>query len=144
MTTVSRALKPNSPLRPHVIPGKGAMGSYAERVIERSQRVTDSLDFDAATQPTHPNLPKWDYFLGLATRGIIAIEVHTATDGKVKEVIKKKRHSMPLILAELIPGAAIGQWVWIGSGKTKFSPNSRYLRRLAEARIHYAGSRFAI
>lgn len=142
---LAASLLSSSSLQLHLTSGLRAMAGNSKRVQQKNGNTSDSLDFDAATRPQYPNSARWDYFLGVtygvraSDSKIIAIEVHSATDGKVSEVIAKKRHSKPLMLAELHSGKQVHRWVWIASGKVRFSPNSKYRRLLATERIEFMG-----
>lgn len=151
---LSEALLEASWVRDHVKLGLQAMAEYSMCVGEKEYRVTDSLDFDEATRPQAPQENRWDYFIGARTQGqvgrggqrecIVGIEVHSATDGKVKEVIAKKVASKPLLTVELHAGKSVERWVWVASGSVKFSPNSKYRRQLAAARIEFVGRRLTL
>ena len=151
---LSEALLEKSWVRDHVRIGLQAMGEYSMRVGEKEYRVTDSLDFDEATRPQAPRENRWDYFIGAREqtqtwRGgqrecIVGVEVHSATDGNVKEVIAKKAASKPLLAVELHMGKSVQRWVWVASGSVKFSPNSKYRRQLASARIEFVGRRLTL
>lgn len=148
---LARALKERSSIHAHLRPGRQGMGTHSDRVTEATFVVIDSVDFDEATRPLAPTEARWDYFLGARPKAksksgdcIVGIEVHSATDREVAVVIAKKQASSPRLLAELRPDAPSRRWVWIASGKVRFSPNSKYRRRLAEARIEFPGRHFTL
>lgn len=125
------------------------MGSYSDRVEQKHCHATDGIDFDEATRPLAPQEHRWDYFIGVRAspkdRGeIIGIEVHTAIDKNVKDVIAKKRASAPLLAAELLAGRSVGRWVWIASGKNGFASHDRVKRQLQEARIEFEPRRLIL
>ncbi len=156
---LASALEPTSPFHVHVKPGLQALGNHSNCVRESERKVTDSIDFDGATRAAHGHAHRWDYFLGVsgspARKGgrkksgsaappsgdsIVAVEVHSASEGEVKVVIAKKEKSGPLLRAQLRAGRSVARWVWVASGKTAISPNSKYTRLLATARIELVGA----
>lgn len=135
----------------HVKLGLQGMKEHSARVIEKEYRVTDSVDFDTASRPQAPQENRWDYFIGAreqkqgASREcLVGIEVHSATDGNVRDVIAKKAASKPRLAEELCTGKSVQRWVWVASGSVKFSPNSKYRRQLAAARIEFVGHRLTL
>jgi hypothetical protein len=119
------------------------MGAHSARVQATTLQVADSLDFDAAALAAAPQANRWDYVLGMkAARGsgtLVAVEVHSATDGEVSVVIAKKTHSKPHLEGQLKPGVVVERWIWLASGSVRFSPNSKYRRLLAQNRIEFEG-----
>jgi hypothetical protein len=143
---LSEALLGESWVQDHIKPGLQGMAGYSTRVSEKEYHVTDSVDFDTASRPQAPQDKRWDYFIGAreqkqrASREcLIGVEVHSATDGEVREVIAKKAASKPLLAMELCAGKSVVRWVWVAHGSVKFSPNSKYRRQLAAARIEFVG-----
>lgn len=150
---LQQALREGSQLVAGITPGLRAMGKYSDRVQVNTVSVTDSLELDEATRLVQPQAHRWDYLLGVTKPKktgegggdvVIGVEVHSATDGEVSVVIKKKESARAVLAAELRPGATVSRWCWIASGNVRFSPNSKYRRQLAEKRIEFVGGRLVL
>lgn len=140
--SLALALQPASNLHASVEPGLGAMKSVDRNLIAPSERqkIGDSLDLDAATAAEMPQDHRWDYLLSVTTaRKLIAVEPHTATNGEVKVLIKKKQNALAYLRNHLQPPHEIVEWYWVTHGRTGFSRMDRQVRALSQNGISFSG-----
>ena len=78
---IEEALLPGSTLAASVRGGIRAVKDTDRFAIDASIRrdFRDSLDLDTALAAEYPNAPRWDYLLGHRSSGIVALEIHPAT-----------------------------------------------------------------
>lgn len=135
-------------------PGKQALENRHRNKITcgDSQRLTGSIDLDAALakEAGYANEPRWDYGLGyLPTQGreqAIWVEVHTATTGEVRAVLKKLQWLLDWLngeaesLRRLTNRADINRrFVWVASAGVRISKNSPQARQLNKKGIRLTG-----
>jgi hypothetical protein len=99
-----------------------------------------------------PNAPRWDYGVGVAQGGvgdkIHWVEVHPATDGDVKDVLRKlawlrtwlrenARHLLAMTAAEK-------GFVWIATKDIGFRPGSPKAKQLEAQGLGFPCRRFKI
>jgi hypothetical protein len=103
--------------------------------------VHDSLDLDAATSAEHPEANRWDYILSVrANDNLVGVEPHSARDDQVTTVIAKKQHSAQVLRDHLKAGSRVSAWIWVSSGRVKFSKMDPAIRRLDQNGIRFAGT----
>jgi len=146
--SVAKALKTGNALATAIRPGKQALRKGERDRVEESPaaRVIDSLDLDTATRATHGNESRWDYLLGTTRTDLplVAVEVHPANTGEARVVIAKKRAAQAVLRSSLAPGAIVGRWYWIASGKTVITRGTPEARLLDSAGIRLVGSRLKL
>lgn len=137
-------LAQSSSLRTLVKTGLGALLTKDKSYIDGDirARFTDSLNLDAAMQPAHPNDNRWDYLLGLDSDGpVVGLEPHSATEGEISVVIKKKEHSQRQLLPHVASGKRIAAWYWVASGTVDFPNHDRAVLRCAQHGITFVGKK---
>ena len=136
---VKSVLAKGSSLAQHVQAGVKALRKADRSAIEPAIRkdFDDSLDLDAALLRAHPTDPRWDYLLGHRSSGVVALEVHPATDGDVHAVIAKKQAAIAQLKGHLKPGHGVGRWFWAASGRVALPLRSR--AKLATCGIVFVG-----
>lgn len=141
-TPIRKALVNESPLRSLVHDGLGALKKVDKGYIEEEIRAqfADSLDIDAAFEKGHETENRWDYLLGHDESGrIFGLEPHTANDGGVPVVIKKRERSREHLRTHLKQGVQIADWFWVASGKVDFTAQETTTLRLAQNGITFVG-----
>jgi hypothetical protein len=145
--SVRKALRPDSVFMGRVKEGKqGLKSSDRGRIQESGARVVDSMDLDAATEPTHRNENRWDYLVGTsrAARPLMAVEVHEANTGEAKVLIAKKLAAQEVLRSQLKRGETVSRWYWIASGKTRLTRGTPEARLLDRAGIVLVGSQLKL
>lgn len=140
--TLSNALKPSSPLLRLVLTGLGAVLPADCKLIAIGERgkVGDSIDLDSATRTAQPNAHRWDYILSIPSRGkLIGLEPHSASDGEVKVVIKKKQNAQTYLRTQLHGNYSVAEWYWVTRGSVGFSRMSKSVRALSANGIGFSG-----
>jgi len=70
-------------------PGLQALSGDSEKVKCKKTRDLDgSVNLDDCVKSKYPNDPRWDYIISYKDQNYF-IEVHPASTGEVKEIIKK-------------------------------------------------------
>lgn len=150
--TFKEAVEKTPPLRDAWCKGLAALRSTDRRRVatEDTQRLTGSVNLDAALAQTHPNDPRWDYAVGhrpinLHGEMVYWIEIHPARQSDIEAVLKKVEwlknwlvHSAPRLQAMR------KAFVWVSSGNTSFNPHSPQAKRLAQAGVRHRGRVFKI
>ena len=142
MLTLRKALMPNSSLRDHIVAGAGAVRPSDRGLIHPlvRRRIGDGVDLDAATVAEAPQAHRWDYILSIpSTSKLIGLEPHTASDGEVKVVIRKKQNAQVLLRSHFQPGFSVTEWHWVTRGTVGFSRMDRAMRALNQSGIRFAG-----
>jgi hypothetical protein len=142
--SLTNALIDRSSLRPFVVDGCGAIAAgHRESIKEELKKsVRDSLDLDEATRPEHGQANRWDYVLALRdNKTLIGLEPHSARDDEIETVIAKKERSAEVLRAHLKPGWYIAAWIWVSSGRVRFSRMDPAIRRLNSKGIKFVGNR---
>lgn len=126
-------------------------GEIEGRVRARdSRRLAGSVDLDSALARKLPNEPRWDYAVGCRPANgnddiVYWIEVHPATDADIPTVLAKLDWLKSWTGAHARELAALGQtFIWISSAKTRFTPTSPGLRRLAQKGCRNVGQIYQI
>jgi hypothetical protein len=122
--------------------GLKALASQSRKLMADSVRaaVADSLDIDAAFARTHAEDNRWDYLLGHGpTSRVFALEPHSAHEGEISVVIKKKKAALQQLNAHLDPRARISRWLWVASGKVDFLSTEKAYLRLSQSGITFVG-----
>ncbi|MBI1900647.1 MAG: hypothetical protein HYS13_05995 [Planctomycetia bacterium] len=111
-----------------------------------------SVHLDDALQNLFPNENRWDYGIGVAVGAnsdrAVWIEVHEASSSHIDRVLRKLywlRHwlkSQAPLLDKLTTGDK--GFVWVASGKVSLQPHSPQRKKIAEAKLHFAGESFEI
>jgi hypothetical protein len=141
-TPVRAALKADSELQPLVQDGLGALEATHKSYIDDSVRTdfADSIDIDAALREGREQEHRWDYLLGHApSRRVVAVEPHAAKDDQIKTVIQKRKAARDQLRDHLRDGAKVDCWLWVASGKVKFAPTEKAIRRLSQNGIQFVG-----
>lgn len=143
-TPVRRALRAKSSLLASVRDGLGAVESSHRAYFDAQIRsaFADSLDADEALRPDHNQENRWDYLLGHAlTQEIVGVEPHSANEGGVTAVIKKRSAAIEQLRAHLRDGVKIAKWLWVASGRVHFANTERARFRLDQNGIEFVGTR---
>lgn len=139
--SLARALRKESPLRPHVLQGTEAIARKHRALIAEDQRkrIGDSIDLDSATKQGREQEHRWDYLASVSDASrLVGIEPHSASDGEIRVVIEKKKNAVALLRSELQPGSSISHWHWVAE-KVRFSRNERATRALSQSGIKFHG-----
>jgi hypothetical protein len=122
----------------------------AHITCEEPRILTGSVDVETALNRALPNMPLWDYAVGVQgdqkADAIIWIEVHPASStGEVNTVLSKLNwlKSWLLETAPKLNGLS-RKYVWVATGAVAFSSNSPQRRRVAHAGLQFAGRRYKI
>ena len=143
-----------SVLRTGYRPGLRAVkAEYRDRfVCDDPRQLVGSIDIDTALKDALPNAPRWDYGIGVG-RGqagdrVHRVEVHPATHGDVKDVLKKLawlKSWLQQNAQDLLNMTAPGQsFVWIATKDTGFRPGSPQARQLAAQGLGFPCRSFRI
>lgn len=114
-----------------------------QRITSRRQeRLTGSVDLDAALRPSLPNANRWDYGIGVkgSSEHVVWVEVHPASSNHVQDVIDKASWLRGWLVKDAPSLAKLPrQLVWVASGTVALTAGSPQRRRLAQEGIHFAG-----
>ena len=141
--SLNSAFIQNSTLRPHVQIGCEAIARKHRALITEDLKgtVQDSLDLDSATAAQFPTANRWDYVVAVRASGrLVGIEPHSARDDEIATVIAKKQQATQVLSEHLIAGRRVTAWIWVSSGRVKFSKMDPAIRRLDQNGIRFAGS----
>jgi hypothetical protein len=141
-TPVRAGLKEESDLHNKVHGGLGALKKVDKGYIEDKirQDFGDSIDIDAAFLAGHESGNRWDYLLGhTPSEAIVGLEPHTAGDGEVSTVIKKRKRSLEHLRAHMRDGVRVVDWYWVASGKVDFTAHDKTQRQLDNAGVTFVG-----
>ncbi|HBT78183.1 MAG TPA: hypothetical protein DEB39_14960 [Planctomycetaceae bacterium] len=119
----------------------------------KNVRVTGSIDIDSTLKRQCPTDNRWDYGFGLASNAAKApnddrvswVEIHPATAGDVKEVIRKLqwlKNWLQKNAPEL--NSLASKYVWIPSKGNSIPPSSPQHRELASKGIVLASAPYAL
>lgn len=139
-TPVRRSLLPTSSLLPVVADGLGAVKKSHREYIHADLRpaFADSLDIDEAFRPGHEQENRWDYLLGHGPSAIVvAVEPHSAKQGEISTIIKKRQRAREQLASHLAPNARIAAWFWVASGRIHIANTERARRRLDQHGITF-------
>jgi hypothetical protein len=142
---LSESLIPASDLLASVCPGLQAVTQEHKSRIDDDCRdqFSESLDLDQALLAAHPSEHRWDYLGHSKGRQLIAVETHTAADGEVSVLVKKRDRARIQLRSHLKPSAQIAKWLWIASGRHQILDRERAGRLLAQHGITYVGQRLS-
>lgn len=141
-TPIRTALRSDSTLRPLVKDGLGALLRDDRARIDGAVATTigDSLDIDEAFRPGHESQNRWDYLLGHTPTGeLVALEPHSANEGEISVVIKKREGALTHLREHLEPGTTVSRWFWVASGAVGFVPFEKAILRLSQNGITFVG-----
>lgn len=103
-----------------------------------SRRLGGSMDIDKAHQKSEPGAYRWDYLVVVNkndNENLALIEVHgAAKSGEVGVVIKKKNWLL-LWLTRTKLERFKKTFIWLSTGSTKITAQSKYAKRLAVSGI---------
>jgi hypothetical protein len=142
MLTLSEALISGSSLHDQIVTGIGSVKKSDRKLIDPSVRPLfgDGVDLDAATAAEFPQAHRWDYVLSIPSKDkLIGIEPHSASDGEVRVVIKKKQNAQGFLRSHLKPKHSVAEWHWVTRGKVGFSRMDPVVRALNQNGIRFAG-----
>lgn len=142
MLTLSEALVPESTLHDQIVDGIGAIKKADRALIEPSLRKLfgDSIDLDAATAAEFAQAHRWDYLLSMPSKDkLIGLEPHSASDGEVKVVIRKKQNAQDFLRNHLKTKTQVAEWYWVTRGRVAFSRMDPAVRALNQHGIRFAG-----
>lgn len=127
-------------------PGKQALENKHRNLVTCADpnRLTGSIDLDAALVRQLPNANRWDYGLGYRLENgreqAIWVEVHSATTKEVSTVLRKLQWLKDWLngeaeqLRQLTDRAGKDiRYVWIASAGVKITRNSPQARRLDQS-----------
>jgi hypothetical protein len=143
-TPVRNVLDETSDLLPSVGNGLAAIDAAHRDLFDRAIRSSfaDSLDLDRATKQGREEESRWDYLLGYEPSDeIVAVEPHSAKDGQVQAVVKKRVAARGHLKDHLRKGATIRRWLWVSAGKVHFANTEKTTLLLLQNGIEFVGSR---
>lgn len=102
--------------------------------------IGDGINLDEATRVAFPNQHRWDYILSVPHRKLlIGVEPHSANDGELSVVIKKRINAVGFLAGQLKPGERVARWYWVTNGKVDFSNTEKTRRALDQNGIRFVG-----
>lgn len=143
-TVILAGLIETSSLKGHVRTGLGAIeaGHREHFAAEVKALFSDSLDLDKAIKAGHERENRWDYLLGCTLNGtVVAVEPHSAEQGEVDVIIRKRAAAQKHLRGHLKPGITISRWLWVASGKCHFADTEKIRRKLDQHGIEFVGAR---
>ncbi|MFY9259680.1 MAG: hypothetical protein WAO71_04130 [Gallionella sp.] len=143
-TSVKTYLKEESALRFLVLKGLGAVEKSHHDYFDNTIRndFVDSLDLDKAMLEGHEQENRWDYLLGHEPSGkVVALEPHSAEQGEIKTVIKKRDAAKRHLQEHKKEDVDIAKWLWVASGKVHFLAIEKTTFALSEKGIEFVGSK---
>lgn len=147
-----RAVREVPALRSHIKSGLGAIapGDKQRLRVENTRKLTGSLDLDESLAELLPDQPRWDYGVGYSSgvpgvETVHWIEIHPASDRDVSAVEAKLKW-LKQWLGDEAPALATlpRSYVWVSSGRTRLTPASPGLRRLAQLGCRHVGHEYRI
>jgi hypothetical protein len=113
---------------------------YFDEAIRSS--FADSLELDEAMHADHDQENRWDYLLGHSPSDeVIAVEPHSAKQGQITTVIRKRAAARAQLAEHLRDGARISRWLWVASGKVHFADTEKAKRELDQNGIEFVGTK---
>jgi hypothetical protein len=115
--------------------------------VNRTRRITGSVDLDTALRNAFPQAARWDYGIGYSSEEekVFWIEVHPASSLHVNEVISKLQWLKQWLLTQATNLDNLPrQFIWIASGNVSLQPGSPQRKRLALNGLLFAGETFSI
>lgn len=141
-TVLRDSLKKESALQRSVFDGLGGIEPAHKNYFDQAVRADfeDSMDLDLAVRDGREQENRWDYLLGhTPTKGIIAVEPHSAKQDEVATVIRKKAAAKQHIAEHLKDGKRVTKWIWVASGKVHFLALEKTKLQLAQSGIEFVG-----
>lgn len=141
-TPIRSSLEPTSSLHDKVCDGIQAMTRSHRDYLADDVRgdFADSLDLDGAMRANHDQENRWDYLLGhTRSAAVVALEPHSARQGEISTVIKKKEAARQQLQGHLKQGKGVARWLWVASGKDHFADTEKARRRLDQRGIRFVG-----
>jgi len=141
-TPVRAALRLDSPLRPRVKDGLGAVTNAHRIYFHETVRASfaDSLDIDDALREGREQENRWDYLLGHGpTKQVFGVEPHSAANSEISTVINKRLAARRQLQDHLCDGKVVVKWLWVASGKVYLMPMEKAILRLAQNGIEFVG-----
>lgn len=122
-------------------PGLQALSGDSKKVRCQETRDLDgSVDLDNCVKSKYPQSSRWDYILSYKSQSYF-IEVHPATTGEVKEIIKKiiwLKKWLKVKGKNLNNNKTKNQpFRWIASGKVAITKKSKYARQLTQNGVSF-------
>lgn len=140
---VRRALKQDSTLQDSVLDGLAAVERSHMKYFNADIRAhfADSLEIDKSLRQGREQENRWDYLLGHAPSGeVIAVEPHSASQGEISTVIRKRAAAREQLREHLRDGARIAKWLWVASGKVHFVATEKAKLQLDQNGIEFVGT----
>jgi len=101
----------------------------------------DSLDIDQNLKQGREQDNRWDYLLGHKPSGeVVAVEPHSATQGEISTVIRKRTAARDQLHEHLRDGAKIAKWLWVASGSVHFAATEKAKLQLDQNGIEFVGT----
>ncbi|MBK6727366.1 MAG: hypothetical protein IPG63_08930 [Xanthomonadales bacterium] len=143
VTPIRGALKNDSTLQGSVQDGLAAVENPHKKYFSTEIRAdfADSLEIDRNLRPGREQENRWDYLLGHAPSGeVIAVEPHSASQGEISTVIRKRTAAREQLREHLRDGARIAKWLWVASGKVHFVATEKVKLQLDQNGIEFVGA----
>jgi hypothetical protein len=128
-------------LGPGVVNAKGAIvGSDRSKIdVTDGTRFDCSVNLDALFYERYPTRSRWDYLLVVRNGQprLVAVEVHEATAGAVKEMVAKRTWALETLRA--VCGAeapGVTEWHWVASGRVYLRPTDPQFHVLQRSGIN--------
>ena len=112
------------------------------------ESCSGSVNVDKALKATYPDKPRWDYAMSVPANSkedcVCWVEIHPATEGKVKEVLDKHAFLKTWMKkkAPHLNQMKHQKFIWIASGKRYFSLRSPSLKRLRDQDVLFGTREF--
>lgn len=143
ISPIRGALKEDSILQDSVQDGIAAVENAHKKYLSTEIRAdfADSLEIDQNLRWGREQENRWDYLLGHAPSGeVVAVEPHSATQGEISTIIKKRTAARVQLREHLRDGARIAKWLWVASGKVHFAATEKAKLQLDQNGIEFVGT----
>jgi hypothetical protein len=123
-------------------PGKEAVKKeHRDKIRVRNSRcLAGSMDIDKACQKSEHDAYRWDYLAAIKknhSENLALIEIHgAAKSSEVGIVIKKKEWLLQWLKKSKLAGFKKA-FIWLSTGGTKITAQSKYARQLAHSGISF-------
>jgi len=141
-TPIRKGLKAESSLLDNVKDGLGAVIESHRVYFDEGVRTMfgDSLDIDASLKEGREQENRWDYLLGhTQSRRIVGVEPHSAKNGEISTVIKKRQAALSQLQEHLRDGVVVSKWLWVASKDVKFLSMEKAKFELDKNGIEFVG-----
>lgn len=142
-TPIRGALRKDSSLQNLVQNGLSALESAHRKYFSTDIRAvfSDSLEIDENFRSGREQENRWDYLVGHGPSGeVVAVEPHSASQGEISTVIKKRAAAREYLRTHLRDGAKVVKWLWVASGKVMFASTEKAIRQLDQNGIEFVGT----